>query len=113
MGSIELANIYMSCFFGEKLLEEMNNVLAEDLKFIEPLYEFSSAQEYIQSLKENPPTDVSHEILQEFENENSSCLVYRYKKPGVNTTVAQLFEVKENRILKIRLIFDASKFPNN
>ena len=88
----------------------MENVLAKNLKFTGPFYKYDTARDYIQSLMENPPVDVSYDLLQEYEDKNSCCLVYQYRKPGVDETMAQLFEVEGNRITKIRLMFDASKF---
>ena len=111
MSPTELAKIYMMSFFGEKPVEEMRSILMDDLKFTGPFYKYNTAEDYIQSLKENMPVDdVSYEILQEYENENSCCLVYQSSKQGVDETMAQLFEVNENKITRIRLIFDASKF---
>lgn len=112
MTPIELAKRYMSSFFGEKPIEDMMLVLDSDLEFIGPLYKFNSSKEYINSLKESPPVDVAYELVQEYENECSCCLVYKFKKPNLETMMAQVFEVKGNKITKIRLIFDASDFLN-
>jgi len=87
--------------------------LTEDLKFTGPFYKFNTAEDYIESLKENMPVDAtSYEILQEYENENTCCLVYQSRTQGVDEIMAQLFEVNENKITRIRLIVDASRFLN-
>jgi hypothetical protein len=110
MKPTELAKIYMMSFFGKKPLKEMQSILAEDLIFTGTFYKYNTAEDYIQSLKENMPTDeIAYEILQEYENENSCCLVYQTRKQGLEETMAQLFEVNENKITRIRLILDASK----
>ncbi len=111
MSPTDLAKIYMMSFFGEKPVEEMRSILMEDLIFTGPFYKYNTAEDYIQSLKENMPVDdVSYEILQEYENESSCCLVYQSSNQGADETMAQLFEVNENKIKRIRLILDASKF---
>lgn len=110
MNPTELAKIYMMSFFGKNPLEEMKSILAEDLIFTGPFYKYNTAEEYIQSLKENMPNvEISYKILQEYENENSCCIVYQTKKQGLEESMAQLFEVNENKITRIRLILDASK----
>jgi hypothetical protein len=111
MSPAELAKIYLMSFFGEKPLEDMRSILNEDLKFTGPFYKYNTADDYIQSLKENMPIDaVSYRILQEFENENTCCIAYQSNNQGADETMAQLFEVNENKITRIRLLFDASKF---
>jgi len=110
MSPTELAKIYMMSFFGHKPLEKMKSILAEDLIFTGPFYKYNTAEDYIESLKENMPTEeLSYEILQEYEHENSCCIVYQSKKQGDDETMAQLFEVNENKITRIRLILNASK----
>lgn len=107
----ELAKIYMMSFFGEKPLEEMRSILAEDVIFTGPFYKYDTAEDYIESLKENMPVDhMSYEILKVLENESSCCLVYKSRNQGIDETMAQLFEVEGNKITRIRLILDASKF---
>ena len=114
MNPTELAKIYMKSFFGEKPLEEMSSILSEDLKFTGPFYKFNTAEEYIESLQESMPTDeISYEILQEVEKGNSCCLVYQSKRDGVDEIMAQLFEVSNNQIMRIRLILDAAKLLKN
>ena len=112
MTPIELAKRYMSSFFGEKPIEDLALVLDSDLEFIGPFYRFNSSKEYVNALKEDPPGDASYELIQEYENECSCCLVYKFKKPNIESMMAQLFEIKGNKITKIRLIFDSSDFAN-
>lgn len=39
-----------------------------------------------------------------FENENSVGFVYQFLKPGVKTRMAQMFEVYDEKICKIKLV---------
>ncbi|WP_299871793.1 hypothetical protein [uncultured Cocleimonas sp.] len=117
MNPTELAKIYMKSFFGEKPLEDLSSILSEDLKFAGPFYTFNTGEEYIESLRESMPADaISYEILQEVEKGNSCCLVYQSKRHGVcgvDEIMAQLFEVSNNQIIRIRLILDAAKLLKN
>ncbi len=110
MSPLEIAHKYMDCFYGKEPLEEMRALLAQDLHFEGPLYRFVTGGDYYQSLQDNPPENVNYEILNEYESENSACLVYLFRKPGVETLMAQTLEVENNKICQIRLIFDTSMF---
>jgi hypothetical protein len=110
MGPLELALKYMACFYGEAPLESMETLLAKNLRFKGPLYEFDSAKEYLESLKADPPTNATYNILETFESANSTCLIYEFSKPGVETLMAQTFEVNAGKITNIKLIFDTNAF---
>lgn len=112
MTPIELAKVYLMSFFGEKPVEDMRAVVVDDLEFNGPYYHFNTADEYIESLKERLPPESSYEILKELEKGNTCCLVYRYIRDGKEDIMAQLFEVNEDKITRIRLVFDASKLLN-
>ncbi len=106
MKPMELALKYMEIFFSGEDIEELSHLFAEDLTFRDPLYEFNSAQDYINSLKSDPPRGFAYEIIGSFEDSSSARLVYRFTKPGVSTLMAQLFEVRDDKISKIVLVFD-------
>ena len=113
MTPVELAKIYMLSFFGEKPLEDMKSILAEDLQFTGSFYTYNTAEDYLESLKEAMPTEaVSYKILKEIENGNTCCLVYQSRQQGMDETMAQLFEINDNRITRIRVILDASRLLN-
>lgn len=110
MTPLEIAHRYMRSFYGQEPLENMAGILANDLDFEGPFYRFESGHDYLLSLQENPPAEVSYEIINEYENSHSACLIYQFNKPGIETLMAQYFEIRHNRIAKIRLIFDSGKF---
>ena len=110
MKPMELALKYMEIFFSGENIEELRPLFAEDFTFRGPLYEFNSAQDYIHSLKLDPPRGFTYEIIGSFENSSSARLVYRFTKPGVSTLMAQLFEVSDDKINKIVLVFDTGVF---
>ncbi|MEE8462361.1 MAG: nuclear transport factor 2 family protein [Acidobacteriota bacterium] len=106
MKPMELALKYMEIFFCGEDIDELSHLFAEDLTFRGPLYETNSAQDYINSLKSDPPRGFAYEIIGSFEDSSSARLVYRFTKPGVSTLMAQLFEVRDDKISKIVLVFD-------
>ncbi|KAG1694671.1 hypothetical protein GQR58_006672 [Nymphon striatum] len=98
---------------GSQPLDEMKSVLKEDFKFSGSFYQYESAEDYIQSLKENMPADdVSYEILRELEKGDSCCIVYRSVSQEKDEVMAQLFETSENKITQVRLILDANNLLN-
>jgi hypothetical protein len=107
---IELAQRYMRSFFGMEPLESMREILAEDLVFEGPYLKTFSAKEYLDSLRENPPEDVRYVLEKAYEDGSSACLIYWFSKPGVDTRMAQTFEIKDGKIHKIKLVFDSNAF---
>jgi len=106
----ELALKYLNAFYGDEPIESMEGILAENLIFEGPFQHTASAKTYLESLRKNPPTNVSFETEEVFEKENSVCFVYQFSKPGVNTRMVQTFEVNDEKISKIILVFDTNAF---
>jgi len=110
MSPLELANQYMAIIYGQQDLALLGQLLADDCHFKGPFYEFNSAEAYIASLKAAPPDDFEYEIIAAYENDSSACLVYQFKRQTISTPMAQVFEVSNNQITGILLIFDSSAF---
>lgn len=110
MKPLALALEYMQAFYSERDTEALGRVLHEDLVFRGPLFEFDSAEDYLDSLRADPPRGMHYEILHSFENGSSACLIYRFSKAGVDTPMAQLFETEGGRIKRILLVFDTKAF---
>ena len=107
---MELAERYMGILYGGGRLEELEELLADDLKFEGPLFKFGSAREYIDSLKADPPEGFGYQLIRAWEDETSACLVYMFSKPGVTTPMAQYFQTDGGRITRILLVFDTGAF---
>lgn len=107
---LKLAESYMKAFFGPAPLEELEILLADELVFEGPFHQSRSAKEYLQALRDSPLDDAHYIIEKAYEDENSACLIYVFSKPGVKTRMVQTFEVADNRICKINLVFDARAF---
>ena len=100
----------MEIFYSGAGLGRLREILSEDLDFVGPFHRFSSADAYLESLRQAPPKDMEYEVLQAFESDTAACLIYRFEKPGVETTMAQVFDVENVRIRRITLIFDTGAF---
>jgi hypothetical protein len=100
----------MDVFYSGNDIEALNPLLAPDLKFEGPFYTFNSSEEYLNSLRRDPPGNMSYQIIKSFERDSSLCLIYKFSKPGISTLMAQLFEIENEKIAKILLIFDTSAF---
>ena len=110
MSALDLALQYMQIFYSGKELDRLSSILHADLKFRGPLFQFDTAWEYIASIKADPPVACSYRILHTFEKENVVNLLYDFYKPGITTTMSQLFEVRNDKIIRIVLIFDSAVF---
>ena len=107
---LDLAESYMKSFFGQSPLEMMSMLFAVDLEFEGPFYKSSTAKEYMDRLREDPPMDVHCIMERVYEDENSACLIYLFSKPGVETRMVQTFEIADEKIRKIKLVFDTNAF---
>lgn len=110
MTPLTLAQQYMDCLFQTNNWERLRAILADDLVFEGPLYRFRAAEDYIKSLQDDPLTDCKYTPIYQFENNASAALVYRFSKPGVNTIMAQTFEIHKAQIKRILLVFDSKNF---
>ncbi len=110
MKPLELANKYMEVFYSGESLDDLHQLFANEFSFKGPFYEFDTAEAYIESLKLNPPKDFNYKIIESYEKEESACLVYQFSKPGVSTLMAQMFEVTNEKISTILLVFDTASF---
>lgn len=110
MSALDVALRYMEIFYSGRDLGRLTRILREDCQFQGPFFQFNSAQEYIASLKADPPRDCSYRILHAFEKDNIVNLIYEFAKPGITTNMSQLFHVQDGKIARILLIFDSAVF---
>jgi hypothetical protein len=110
MKPLYLALRYLEIFYSGNNIDELSQILAGDLTFEGPFYKFESAKDYIESLRKDPPVGMKYELLRSFQSESFVCLIYRFAKPGISIPMAQIFEVEDERIKNITLIFDTAPF---
>ena len=107
--SLELALGYLDYFYNGKP-GQLKSILADNLHFEGPLATFRSRDEYLRALQKDPPGEMNVKIIETFEKNSSACLIYQFKKAGIQTTMAQVFTVYDKKISKIKLIFDSADF---
>jgi len=110
MTPLELAKRYMQVFYSGETIDELRSLFGDEFTFKGPFVECHSADEYIASLKRDPPHACEHILLHQFETESSACLIYQFSKPGVSTPMAQVFNTRDGKIFGIQLIFDGRVF---
>ena len=82
----------------------------DDLQFNGPLYQFSSRDTYLDSLRDDPLEKCSHQVLSITENDDSVSVYYNYEKSERVITIAQLFRFKNGKISELLLVFDGRVF---
>lgn len=118
MKPLKIALKFLDIFYHEENIELLRELLHYDLVFEGPLYEFTSAEDYLESLKQDPPRGMDYRILKSFADESSVCLYYEFTKsdgdhPVVRTPMAQLFDIEEGKIRRIRLVFDTAALESH
>lgn len=110
MTPLQLAQKYMDILFGDGDVRKLGELFTDDFTFEGPLYTFNSPEDYIQSLLSDPPKNFEYKIIKSFEDGSSACLLYQFSKNNITLPMAQLFEVENDKIKKIILVFDATQF---
>lgn len=105
----ELALKYLKHFCAGDI-DGLAPLLAPDLVFSGPLYTYDSSEEYLNSLRNDPPEKCGYKILDVADNPNSVAVFYEYHKPDRKLLIAQLFKIKDRKINSILLIFDGRGF---
>lgn len=106
---LELARRYLDIFCSGDV-EALRPLFHKDLLFEGPFSRFDSAGAYLSALNADPPRGISIQILAEFEKDQLACLIYEFRKDGIRTPMAQLFEIRDGKICRIKLIFDRADF---
>ncbi len=112
MKPLDLAHQFLNLFYSGQPsdLNRLDNILAEDLVFDGPLNSYSTSADYIQDLHASPPVGMSFDVVNQFESDDTACVVYTFRKETIETTMVQIFKTSDGLIVSIRLIFDASLF---
>ena len=101
---------YFDVFFVSHDFDSLTEIFHDDLQFRGPLVSFDSAADYIAGLKHDPPVDCRYEKRFECDGEEGINVIYRFLKPGLSVEMSQLFQFRNNKISRILLIFDSSRF---
>jgi hypothetical protein len=103
---------YLEIFYSGESPKKLLTILDPQLSFKGPFFQFDTAESYVRSLVESPPSDMEIEIIDRFESRNSACVVYRFRKGSINTFMSQWFRVEDGKIKSIILIFDTARFES-
>lgn len=105
MTNRETAMEYLRYFCAGDI-DRMELLFATDFEFEGPFHAYSTATEYLQGLRSDPPELSRYRVLSVTENEDSVAVFYEYEKPGKILRIAQLFKFRNNKICRLLLVFD-------
>lgn len=105
MTNREIALEYIRRFCAGDI-EGLEPLLASNVNFTGTFHSFGSANEYLASLRSDPPEKCQYSILSITENTDSVALFYEYEKLNGVMQIAQLFKMSGHQINEILLIFD-------
>lgn len=108
MSPLSLAKKYMNIVFDSGNLVQLHEILDENLLFEGPLFRGKNADEYINALLDSPPQNFQYKIIESFQSDHSACLIYEFKKLNKTAIMAQTFEISQDKISKIVLIFNTN-----
>lgn len=100
---------YLELFCSGRV-DELEPLLAPNLRFEGPFHRSETASDYLDALRKSPPKDCRFELLQSFEDQARTCLLFRFEKPEISVLMAQFFEVADGRITSMQLVFDGRPF---
>lgn len=97
-------------FFVRQDFESLRGVLSENFTFEGPLLKANSADEYIKALEADVSVPGEAVVENAMQQGDQVTLFYRYRKPGVEVSMAQWFEIEDGLVKASRVWFDASPF---
>lgn len=109
MNNREVAMEFLRCFCAGDV-NGLTVLLAEDLQFAGPLYQFRSRDAYVNVLKNDPPEQCGYQVLNITESGESVSIFYEYTKRDRAITIAQLFKFRLHKIHEILVVFDGRGF---
>ena len=108
MNNRDIALEYIKSFCNANI-NALKPLLATDLQFKGPFHTFDSAEDYLESLRKDPPEKCQYNILSITENRESVVLFYEYLKPDCAILIAQLFKIDNQVIKETVLVFDTGE----
>ena len=109
MNNRETALEYLRCFCDGDI-SGLEPLLAEDLQFSGPLFQFDSRAAYLDSLTADPLEKYSYKILSITESPQAVAIFYDFEKRDRDLTIAQMFKFKNQEIAEIIIVFDGRGF---
>ena len=109
MENRQIAINFLECFCSGDI-QGLATLLADDFQLTGPLYKFSSKDAYLESLADGPPEKCEYRVLSIMGSGDSVSIYYNYQKQAGAITIAQLFQLRNNKISEMLLVFDSSGF---
>ena len=91
-------------------INDLVPLLAAELQFTGPFYQFGSADAYLDSLRNGPPEQCGYRLISVTEGADSVSIYYDYEKSDRTITIAQLFKFSNQKVQEILLVFDGRGF---
>lgn len=115
MNTIELARDYLNLMYLTEEFDALYEILDVDFQFFSPKFCFTSAEKFVETMKSlaEEQTGYSYKIMEEYEKQNSACLIYRLTREYNQTVVAQVFHADNNLIQSVRQIYDVRSIENS
>ena len=110
MKPIDLAQEFLRIFYSGEGIERLSEILDDQLHFKGPLFESIGAKAYLDALISDPPTGMSYSIQSTYQNEDKVCIVYTFRKGDISVPMVQEFQIKNDKISRILLVFDSKDF---
>ena len=83
--------------------------LGPEFELVGPLFTFESKQDYLSSLANSPAERARFDLIDVLESKSTVSVFYDYRKPSGTVTVAQLFWLRDSKIVKTLLVFDTTR----
>ena len=106
---VDIVLKFLKIFFSGNNYDEIHSIIGDEFLYESPVFSTRSAEEYIDRLKKSPRIDSSYTILKIFTDKNFINIIYEYRKELSTSPVSQLFEIKDEKISTILLIYDKSE----
>jgi len=107
MKPLRIAVKFLDTYYNEADPELLREFVHPEFTYEGPGLFLTTADDYIESTRQDPPQDVKYKIVKSFSDESSVCLVYEFKKPGIRTTMVLLFDIENGKISRIRHVYDS------
>ena len=89
-------------------VEGLSPLLADEFHLKGPLFEFTSKQDYLDSMARDGLERASFQMLSIAEGTDMVSIFYEYQKAAGTITIAQRFGFRDGLIADILLVFDSS-----
>jgi hypothetical protein len=111
----EVVNKFYDLYLNRHTVEGLENLLAEDMRFVGPLAESSSAAEHLQVLTQVLPTVAGWKKIKQFENGDDVITIYELHVNAPNgqrltVPMSEWTRISGGRMVEQTLYYDPREF---